>query len=43
MADVIELSSTEIRERVKQGREIGTLVPPAVAAYICEKGLYQAP
>ena len=43
MADVIELSSTEIRERVKQGRKIGTLVPPAVAAYICEKGLYQAP
>lgn len=41
MADVIELSSTEIRDRVRRGIEIDSLVPPAVAAYIREKGLYQ--
>ncbi len=41
MADVIELSSTEIRNRVKAGQEIDSLVSPAVAAYIREKGLYQ--
>lgn len=41
VADVIELSSTEIRNRVKHGEEIDSLVPPAVVAYIREKGLYQ--
>lgn len=42
VADVIELSSTEIRDRVKRGEEIDSLVPAAVAAYIREKGLYLA-
>ena len=41
VADAIELSSTEIRDRVKSGREIDSLVPPAVAAYIQREGLYQ--
>ena len=41
VADVIELSSTEIRDRVGRGEEIDSLVPSAVAAYIREKGLYQ--
>ncbi|MBQ9099097.1 MAG: nicotinate-nucleotide adenylyltransferase [Clostridia bacterium] len=41
VADVIELSSTEIRDRVREGREIDSLVPPAVADYIRQKGLYQ--
>ena len=41
MADVIELSSTEIRDRVKNGQEIDSLVPAAVAGYIREKGLYR--
>ncbi|MBE6691599.1 MAG: nicotinate (nicotinamide) nucleotide adenylyltransferase [Ruminococcaceae bacterium] len=41
MADVIELSSTEIRDRVRRGEEIDSLVPTAVADYIREKGLYQ--
>ena len=42
VADVIELSSTEIRDRVKRGEEIDSLVPGAVATYIREKGLYLA-
>ena len=41
VADVIELSSTEIRNRVKRGEEIDSLVPAAVVAYIREKGLYR--
>jgi len=41
VADVIELSSTEIRERVRGGGRIAELVPAAVAEYIREKGLYQ--
>ncbi len=41
MADVIELSSTEIRDRVKNGLEIESLVPPAVADYIRREGLYR--
>ncbi|MBR6728185.1 MAG: nicotinate (nicotinamide) nucleotide adenylyltransferase [Clostridia bacterium] len=41
VADVIELSSTEIRDRVGRGEEIDSLVPSAIAAYIREKGLYQ--
>ncbi len=41
MADVIELSSTEIRARVTAGEPIDDLVPPAVAAYITAKGLYR--
>ena len=40
VADVIELSSTEIRDRVKRGEEIDSLVPGTVATYIREKGLY---
>lgn len=41
MADVIELSSTEIRERVKNGEEITDLVPDSVSDYIKENGLYR--
>ena len=40
VADVIPLSSTEIRDRVKRGEEIDSLVPPSVAAYIRMHGLY---
>jgi len=37
----IDISATVIRERVRQGLAIDALVPPAVARYIGEKGLYR--
>lgn len=36
-----EVSSTEIRSRVKSGVSVEGLVPPTVAAYISERGLYR--
>jgi nicotinate-nucleotide adenylyltransferase len=37
----IDVSSTEIRARVRAGQSITGFVPPAVAAYIAEAGLYR--
>lgn len=37
-----EISSTQIRRRVARGEAIDALVPPGVAAYIRERGLYLA-
>ena len=37
----IEVSSTEIRRRVREGGSIRFFVPPPVAAYIAEHGLYR--
>ena len=38
----IDVSSTDVRERVAAGRPIGDLVPPGVARYIDQHGLYGA-
>jgi nicotinate-nucleotide adenylyltransferase len=38
---VIEISSSDIRRRVKNGADIRGLVPDAVADYIAEEGLYR--
>jgi len=38
---LVPVSATEIRERVRRGEPIGEMVPPAVAAYIRERGLYK--
>lgn len=40
MTDEIELSSTEIRRMVKEGKDISHLVPEKVAQYIKENKLY---
>lgn len=37
----LPLSSTLVREKVRNGEDISGLVPEAVAAYIYEKGLYR--
>jgi len=39
---LIEISSSEIRERIRGGRSIRYLVPEAVAAIIRRKGLYRS-
>lgn len=38
---VIDLSATQVRERVKQGRSIRYLVPDPVGEYIATHGLYR--
>ena len=37
----VDVSSTEIRARIKAGQSIAGFVPPSVAAYIAEAGLYR--
>jgi len=37
----LEISSSQIRDRVRRGRSIRYWVPPAVEAYVLEHGLYQ--
>lgn len=38
----LPVSSSEIRARVAAGQDVGALVPPAVALYIRQHGLYRA-
>lgn len=38
----VAISSTELRQRVRDGRSVRYLVPDSVAAYIQEQGLYLA-
>ncbi|MBQ9215217.1 MAG: nicotinate-nucleotide adenylyltransferase [Prevotella sp.] len=38
---LIDISSTDIRQRIKEGRGIRRLVPKAVADYIRKEGLYE--
>ena len=40
-APLIDISATDIRRRVRAGEPIDHLVPPAVAEYIRERGLYR--
>jgi nicotinate-nucleotide adenylyltransferase len=37
----LQISSSELRARVREERPISYLVPPAVEAYILEQGLYR--
>jgi len=37
----LEISSSDLRARVRAGRPIAYLVPAAVEAYIREQGLYE--
>ena len=39
-AKLLDISSTEIRQRIREGRSIQKLVPPSVAAFIRQEGLY---
>lgn len=38
---LIEISATDIRQRVARGEDIGGIVPAAAARYIKERGLYR--
>ena len=40
-APLIDISATEVRRRVREGRPIDDLVPATVANYIAERGLYR--
>lgn len=37
---VLRVSSSEVREKIKSGEDVSSLVPDKVLNYICERGLY---
>jgi nicotinate-nucleotide adenylyltransferase len=37
----MDIAATDIRRRVAEGADISALVPPAVALYIRQQGLYR--
>ena len=39
-APAIEISSSEVREKLRRGEDVSRMLPPAVLGYIKEKGLY---
>lgn len=39
--EIVDVSSTQVREAISDGKDISQLVPIAVADYISEKGLYK--
>lgn len=41
VTEPIEISSTQIRRAVREGKDISGMVPPAVAEFIAERGLYK--
>ena len=38
--DFVDISSTEVRKMVREGRDPAAYLPPAVAEYIKKEGLY---
>ncbi len=40
-APLMEISATDVRRRVRDGRSVRYMVPEAVRAYIEERGLYR--
>lgn len=40
--DIVDVSSTQVREAVAEGGDISAFVPKAVADYIAENGLYKS-
>jgi len=38
---VTEVSSTQVREKIRRGEDVSGLLPPAVYAYILSRGLYR--
>jgi nicotinate-nucleotide adenylyltransferase len=39
---LVDISSTEIRTRLAEGRDVSKMLHPAVSGYICQHGLYQS-
>lgn len=39
-SDAIEVSSSQVREKIKKGEDVSSLIPEKVYNYIVEKGLY---